>query len=108
MGTLRKRRESNLGILNVDAVTTRASVDRSSALDWHESARSMQAGTLTRDLGGRASTTDNENVAFYSADPEAVDHEIAVMRGSRPAADPHLPVRAFMHILVRLVRRASS
>ena len=39
---------------------------------------------------GMTLTKCNENVAFYSADPEAVDHEIAVMRGSRPAGDPHL------------------
>ena len=39
---------------------------------------------------GMTLTKCNENVAFFSADPEAVDHEIAVMRGSRPAADPHL------------------
>ena len=34
---------------------------------------------------GMTLTKCNENIAFYSADPAAVDHEIAVMRGSRPA-----------------------
>jgi catechol 2,3-dioxygenase-like lactoylglutathione lyase family enzyme len=47
---------------------------------------------------GMTLTKCNENVAFYSADPEAVDHEIALMRGSRPAGDPHLVQQISMRV----------
>jgi catechol-2,3-dioxygenase len=45
-----------------------------------------------RDLLGMRVTKQNwrAGVVFLSADPEAVDHEIALMRGRPEASDPHL------------------
>jgi catechol-2,3-dioxygenase len=45
-----------------------------------------------RDLLGMQVTKQNRRagVVFLSADPEAVDHEIALMSGRPDAADPHL------------------
>ncbi len=45
-----------------------------------------------RDVIGMQITKQNwrAGVVFLSADPDAVDHEIALMRGRPDAADPHL------------------
>ena len=45
-----------------------------------------------RDVMGMRVTKQNwrAGAVFLSADPEAVDHEIALMRGRPDAADPHL------------------
>ncbi len=45
-----------------------------------------------RDVMGMRVTKQNwrAGAVFLSADPEAVDHEIALMRGRPEAADPHL------------------
>jgi len=45
-----------------------------------------------RDVMGMQITKQNwrAGVVFLSADPETVDHEIALMRGRPDAADPHL------------------
>ena len=45
-----------------------------------------------RDVMGMQITKQNwrAGVVFLSADPEAVDHEIALMRGRASAEDPHL------------------
>ena len=48
--------------------------------------------TFYRDVLGMRVTKQNwrVGVVFLSADPEAVDHEIALMRGRPDPADPHL------------------
>ena len=45
-----------------------------------------------RDVMGMRVTKQNwrAGVVFLSADPETVDHEIALMRGRPGAEDPHL------------------
>jgi catechol 2,3-dioxygenase-like lactoylglutathione lyase family enzyme len=45
-----------------------------------------------RDVMGMTITKQNWDIGmvFFSADPEAVDHEIALMRGRPSAEDPHL------------------
>src|SRR5260370_16948835 len=45
-----------------------------------------------RDVVGMRVTKQNwrAGIVFLSADPEAVDHEIALMRGRPSAGDPHL------------------
>lgn len=42
------------------------------------------------DFLGMTLTKCNDWMAFYSSDPEAVDHEIALMKGRPSAEDPHL------------------
>ncbi|HEU0073274.1 MAG TPA: VOC family protein [Dehalococcoidia bacterium] len=42
------------------------------------------------DFMGMTLTKCNDMMAFYSTDPEAVDHEIALMKGRPSAEDPHL------------------
>ena len=45
-----------------------------------------------RDVMGMTITKQNWDIGmvFFSADPEAVDHEIALMRGRHSPEDPHL------------------
>ena len=43
-----------------------------------------------RDFLGMTVTKQTEGAVFLSADPEAVDHEIALMQGRPGEADPHL------------------
>ena len=45
-----------------------------------------------RDVMGMTITKQNWDIGmvFFSADPQAVDHEIALMRGRPSAEDPHL------------------
>jgi catechol-2,3-dioxygenase len=42
------------------------------------------------DFMGMTLTKCNDFMAFYSTDPAAVDHEIALMKGRPSAEDPHL------------------
>lgn len=42
------------------------------------------------DFLGMTLTKCNDTVAFYSADPDSVDHEIALVQGRPSAEDPHL------------------
>jgi catechol 2,3-dioxygenase len=42
------------------------------------------------DFLGMTLTKCNEAMAFYSTNPDAVDHEIALMKGRPSAEDPHL------------------
>jgi catechol 2,3-dioxygenase len=53
-----------------------------------------------RDVLGMRITKQNwrAGVVFLSADPEAVDHEIALMRGRPDAADPHLIQQISMRV----------
>jgi len=48
--------------------------------------------TFYRDVMGMQITKQNwrAGAVFLSADPEAIDHEIALMRGRPRAEDPHL------------------
>ncbi len=43
-----------------------------------------------RDFLGMTVTKQNAGAVFLSADPEAVDHEIALVQGRADAGDPHL------------------
>src|SRR5260370_10376934 len=53
-----------------------------------------------RDVLGMRVTKQNwrAGVVFLSADPEAVDHEIALMRGRPSADDPHLIQQISMRV----------
>ena len=53
-----------------------------------------------RDLMGMQITKQNWRlgIVFLSADPEAVDHEIALMRGRPSAEDPHLIQQISMRV----------
>jgi catechol-2,3-dioxygenase len=53
-----------------------------------------------RDLLGMRITKQNwrAGVVFLSADPESVDHEIALMRGRPDASDPHLIQQISMRV----------
>jgi catechol-2,3-dioxygenase len=53
-----------------------------------------------RDVMGMQVTKQNwrAGVVFLSADPEAVDHEIALMRGRPSAEDPHLIQQISMRV----------
>lgn len=43
-----------------------------------------------RDFMGMTLTKQNDASAFFSSDPSRSDHEIALIKGERPADDPHL------------------
>src|SRR5262249_58526044 len=53
-----------------------------------------------RDVMGMRVTKQNwrAGVVFLSADPETVDHEIALMRGRRSEEDPHLIQQISMRV----------
>src|SRR5881396_3443525 len=53
-----------------------------------------------RDVMGMRITKQNWRVGivFLSADPDAVDHEIALMRGRPDATDPHLIQQISMRV----------
>src|SRR5207247_6941789 len=53
-----------------------------------------------RDVMGMRITKQNWRVGivFLSADPDAVDHEIALMRGRPDASDPHLIQQISMRV----------
>lgn len=56
--------------------------------------------TFYRDVMGMQVTKQNwrAGVVFLSADPDAVDHEIALMRGRPSAEDPHLIQQISMRV----------
>ena len=63
-----------------------------------------------RDIMGMRITKQNWRVGivFLSADPEAVDHEIALMRGRPSAEDPHLIQQISMRVASRSTTCATS
>src|SRR5713226_2194255 len=87
-GGTRRRRSSILGTTREDAMARVTGLGHVGI--YVQDLERMVA--FYRDVMGMQVTKQNwrAGIVFLSADPEAVDHEIALMRGRPSADDPHL------------------
>src|SRR5260370_1237195 len=95
-GGTRRRRSSILGTTREDAMARVTGLGHVGI--YVRDLERMVA--FYRDVLGMRVTKQNwrAGVVFLSADPEAVDHEIALMRGRPSADDPHLIQQISMRV----------